>query len=134
MIPIFAEAIASIAMRAVQSLLPNTPQDKLDLLRLQIQEDTLSNDLLKGQLDVNAAEATNESLFVSGWRPAVGWVCALAFSWQYLLQPILTYLITISGHQVPPMPTLDFATMSTVLFGMLGIGAMRSYDKQSNKR
>ncbi len=131
MLPVFAEALASIAVRAIQNLFPNTSQDKLDLLRLQIQQQTLDDELLKGQMEVNKAEAANDNLFVSGWRPMVGWVCAAAFAWQYLLEPILTYIIVVAGHPAPVFPVLDWATMSTVLFGMLGIGAMRSYDKST---
>lgn len=129
MLPVLAEVIASVAMRAIQSLLPNTPADKLELLRLQIQADAQNSELLKGQMEVNAAEAANTNLFVAGWRPAVGWVCAAAFAWQFLLQPVLIFLVQSTGHQMPPMPQLDFATMSTVLMGMLGLGSLRTYEK-----
>lgn len=133
MLPVLAEAIASIAIRAVQSLLPNTPADKLELLRIEIQRETLDNDLLKGQLAVNAAEATNDNLFVSGWRPSVGWICAIGFAWQFVLQPVIVFLGSVVHYNIP-VPVFDTTTMISALFGMLGIGAMRSYDKQSNKK
>jgi len=82
------------------------------------------------QIGVNTAEATNPNVFVSGWRPFIGWTCGSAFAWQFVGEPVLTYVLLVSGVTVPPMPILDWSQMSVVLTGMLGLGAMRSYDKQ----
>ena len=85
---------------------------------------------LQGQLAANTAEASNPNLFTSGWRPSVGWTCSLAFAVQFVLGPLLQWGSTLAGHPVA-FPTLDLGTMMPVLFGMLGLGAMRSYDKKN---
>lgn len=84
--------------------------------------------LATGQIDVNKAEASNASLFVSGWRPAVGWACALAFFFKFIGGPSLFVVAQWVGHPIT-LPNFDFTEMSTILMGMLGLGAMRSVEK-----
>jgi hypothetical protein len=73
------------------------------------------------QLEVNKVEAAHKSLFVSGWRPAVGWSCCFALVYSTILAPILGIWFTI--------PPVDSSLLTTVLMGMLGLGAMRSAEK-----
>ena len=82
------------------------------------------------QGDVNKVEAASPSLFKSGWRPAVGWICAVALGVQFLLNPIGSWVAALMGHPVQ-FPPLDLGTLMTLLFGMLGMGAMRSFDKKA---
>lgn len=84
--------------------------------------------LATGQIDVNKAEASNPSLFVSGWRPAVGWCCALAFAFKFIGGPLLVFVAGYFGHPVI-LPQMDFTEMSTILLGMLGIGGLRTIEK-----
>jgi len=83
---------------------------------------------LQAQTEINKAEATNASLFVAGWRPYVGWICGSGLAYQFLLQPLLSWASSI--WHIPSPPPLDIQTLTTVLFGMLGLGAMHSYDKK----
>lgn len=86
-----------------------------------------------GQLQINLEEAKSSSLFVAGWRPAVGWVCGFALAYQFVLQPLIAYGISIystySHNPVPPLPTLDTGSLITVLMAMLGLGGMRTFEK-----
>jgi hypothetical protein len=91
--------------------------------------DTHAQQALLSQLEINKAEAASGSLFKGGWRPAVGWVCALAFAYHYLLQPLLVFILTASGVDLPELPVFDMSTLLTVLGGLLGIGGLRSYEK-----
>jgi|ERR1043165_6401218 hypothetical protein len=84
--------------------------------------------LATGQLSVNQVEAGNASLFVAGWRPAVGWVCALSFGFKYIGGPLLVLIAEFLGHKVT-LPVFDYAEMMPILFGMLGLGVFRSYEK-----
>lgn len=129
MLPIFAEALAGIAIRAVQTLLPNTPADKLELLRLQIQQQAMENDVLKGQLEVNAAEAANSNRSWLTWRELVGYACAAAFIWSYVVQPFLVFIIVVAGHPLPQLPELDMAQLMMVLGTMLGVGGLKTFEK-----
>lgn len=132
MLPIFAEALSSIALRVIQSILPQTPQDKLDVIRLQIQQQALDNELLKGQLQINQVEASNPNLWVSGARPAIMWICAAAFSWQFVILPILLFINAEFGYSIL-VPVFDTTSMISILTGMLGLGVMRSYDKSKTR-
>lgn len=83
----------------------------------------------KGQTDINAAEATNNSLFVSGWRPAIGWICAAALLYTYILVPFTVWTFAFVLNQpIPKFPVLD-NNLWELMFGMLGMGGLRTYEK-----
>jgi hypothetical protein len=84
--------------------------------------------LIQGQLDANKVEASNVSLFTSGWRPSVGWTCSLAFAVQFVVGPLAQWGSTLAGHPVV-FPTLDLGTMMPILVGMLGLGYYRTQEK-----
>lgn len=80
--------------------------------------------LARGQLEVNQIEAASPDRFVSGWRPAVGWVCAGGFCYTVLLQPLLPWIF--GGGPLPDIPT---EVLMTLLLGMLGLGGLRTAEK-----
>ena len=82
----------------------------------------------QAQVDVNKAEAANQSLFVAGWRPCIGWVCSVALVYQYLVSPLLPWVVNALGAHVPALPTLD-GNLWELMFGMLGLGGLRTYEK-----
>ena len=82
------------------------------------------------QIEVNKAEAQSGSLFKGGWRPAVGWVCAIACLYHFLLKDIIMFVCAFAGVDIPDLPEFDMSTLLTVLGGMLGIGGLRTYEKQ----
>ena len=98
---------------------------KLKLLELQ-QSGELAT--MTAQTDINKQEAASSSVFVSGWRPAIGWVCALALAYQYLFKPLLTWLLMTAGFQIPTMPGLD-DNLWQLMMGMLGMGGLRTFEK-----
>ena len=87
-----------------------------------------AQELAKGQLEVNKAEAASNSLFVAGWRPAVGWVCVLGMASNFVLIPMVNFILALAESTVT-VPLIDTSTMMPVLLGMLGLGAMRSAEK-----
>ena len=91
--------------------------------------DTHAQQALLAQLEINKAEAASGSLFKGGWRPAVGWICAIAFGYHFVLQPLLVFVLTASGEDLPDLPEFDMGTLLTVLGGMLGIGGLRTVEK-----
>lgn len=91
----------------------------------QLQAET---QLAGGQLEINKVEAANPNVFVSGWRPFLGWVCGVAFASQYVIGPFFTWISTLVGHATN-YPQLDLAALSPLVTGMLGLVAARSYDK-----
>jgi len=81
-----------------------------------------------GQREITRVEAQSPSLFVAGWRPAIGWVCALALGFQYLARPLLAWAGGVWWPQVPGVPGIDEALWQ-LMFGMLGLGGLRSFEK-----
>ncbi|MEQ1704938.1 MAG: 3TM-type holin [Rickettsiales bacterium] len=77
---------------------------------------------------MNKEEATNQNIFVSGWRPFIGWVCGAAFAYHFVIQPILAFIIVNHGGKVE-LPAFDMQSLSTVLMGMLGLGGLRTLEK-----
>ncbi len=80
-----------------------------------------AQELAKGQLAVNQTEAAHKSLFVAGWRPAIGWICGFALLYSTIISPILGIWFTV--------PPVDSSLLTSVLMGMLGLGAMRTAEK-----
>lgn len=80
------------------------------------------------QLEVNKAEAQNPNLFVSGWRPAIGWICAAALAYSYIIVPLGLWVAQVKGLSIPKPPVLD-NNLWELMFGLLGLGAMRTYEK-----
>ena len=80
------------------------------------------------QNDVNKVEAASPSRFNSGWRPAVGWTCALALFVQFMVAPMATWIAGLMGHPLT-FPPLDMGTLLTLLGGLLGLGTLRTAEK-----
>lgn len=93
----------------------------LEELRLAISAD-------QAQTTINQQEATHPDLFVSGWRPFIGWICGVAFAYHFILQPLLAFAIANAGGEVK-LPVFDMQELTTVLMGILGLGSLRTIEK-----
>ena len=97
---------------------------------------TAMTSLVEGQLKINMKEAEHGSIFVAGWRPWIGWTCGFGIGWQFVLQPLLTWILTVSllvsgsELELPPLPILDTGPLMTLILGMLGLGGLRTYEKR----
>jgi len=87
-----------------------------------------AQELAKGQLEVNKVEAGHSSLFVSGWRPFIGWTCGLGMFGNFITIPFSNFVLALAGIDIV-IPLVPLETMMPVLMGMLGLGAMRSFEK-----
>jgi hypothetical protein len=88
---------------------------------------TQAHEQALGQLEVNRAEAASGSMFVGGWRPAVGWCCVAAMAVNFIITPL--FGPAIEAYTVVKMVPLDMTEMMPILLGLLGLGGMRSYEK-----
>jgi hypothetical protein len=114
-------AVADLAKSVVDRIWP----DKTEEERMQIAS---AMAVVQGQLDANKAEAANPSLFVSGWRPAVGWVCVLAFAWNMIGLSVAKVVLGLINHPLQINPA-DLSEMMPILIGMLGLGGLRTVEK-----
>ena len=99
---------------------------EMDLLKLAGEQDFQAT--IK-QIEVNIQEAQHQSIFVAGWRPFVGWICGLGLAYQAILHNLIEWLSGIYGFPVPPAPDSD--VLIYVLGGLLGLGALRTYEKNA---
>ncbi len=107
--------------------------DNVDRFTLDKQEKAeLIAEINKAQMEVNKVEAGHNSIFVSGWRPFTGWICATALGYHFILQPLLAFVLYANGIEVV-LPVFDMGTLTTILLGMLGLGGMRSLEKVQKK-
>jgi hypothetical protein len=127
-------AALDLGGKLIDRLIPDPAQKQaaaLELLKLQqtgeLAQLTADTELAKGQLGVNQAEATNTNFFVSGWRPFVGWICGCGLGYAFLVRPIASPLA--QKYLGAPIDALDMGTLGTLLFGMLGLGGMRTVEK-----
>lgn len=104
--------------------------EALSELAAKYQSDILQADVAsrQAQADINKVEAGNSNFFIAGWRPAVGWVCGAGLGVQFLIAPLATWVAALNGKTIM-FPTLDMGTLMTLLFGLLGLGTLRSYEK-----
>ncbi len=89
--------------------------------------------LALAQADINKTEAASDDPFRAGWRPMVGWLCAGGLGYTFLLQPLLPWMVSLTGANVPPLPALDSDVLMTLLLGMLGLGSLRTVERVKGK-
>lgn len=109
---------------------------KEEELKLALQEKAIDAGLMKGQMEINKAEAQHKNLFVAGWRPFIGWVGGIALAYQFVLYPLLLWILAIleaKGITIIPPPVFESGPLFAIVTGMLGIGGMRSFDKIRDK-
>ena len=139
--PLFIAPILEIGKGIINRLFPDpaaAAAAQLELLKMQ-QNGELAllaseTDLAKLQIQVNVEEAKHANIFVSGWRPAVGWCCAAAFAYSYVLLPFAQFLVftfgtTIMTEQLALAPRLELSEMMPVLLGMLGLSGLRTTER-----
>jgi hypothetical protein len=120
---------------AVGGIIDSVHTSDEERARMALEDKKIDASLQMGQIEVNIQEAQHKSIFVSGWRPAVGWCGVAAMAYQFILYPILIWgwaLLQANGYvpvtlTAPPM--LETDALWVILTGILGIGGMRSFDK-----
>ena len=118
----------------VTGILDKFIEDKDQKAKLAHEIATMSDkhaqELALAQVEVNKAEAASGSLFKGGLRPFVGWICGVALLYHFILSPLIIFIVALTGTKIPPLPEFDMGSLMTVLLGMLGIGGLRTYEKQ----
>jgi hypothetical protein len=125
------EAITGLVSTAVDKIWPDAnieAQSKADALKAELAKEL---EYTLGQLEINKIEAASSSLFVAGWRPAVGWVCVSGFGYEFLARPLINGLLIAIG--LPPVfPGIETEALTSLLWGMLGLGTLRTAEKIKN--
>ena len=122
------------AIKAVGNIVDEiyTSDEKREQAKLAIKK--VEAELKKRQMDINLADAQSKAGGLSGmiqriWRPLIGFSCALAIFWEYVLKQFLMFLIATFNWETKPLPELDMGTLMPLVMALLGMGALRSYEK-----
>jgi hypothetical protein len=102
-----------------------SPEAKAELEQKLLELEFAAN---QGQLSVNLQEAKHPSIWVSGWRPAIGWICATGIGYSFVVQPFLSLGLAVWAPEVKP-PMLAWNELMTLVMALLGFGSMRTFEK-----
>jgi len=134
MLPIIASLIPLLGS-VLEKVIPNTAEREKIKAEIALKLAENETELVKlfaaqdqGQIEINKEEAKSNSLFVSGWRPAIGWICAFGCAWAFILKPILDWGVILAGSLVK-LPELQTGELMSLLLGLLGMGTLRTYEK-----
>jgi hypothetical protein len=123
-------AILGIGNKLIDHFFPDANQAaaaKLKLLEMQQSGDL---QVMASQMEINKIEASNPSLFVSGWRPFIGWVCGISLTYAAIIEPVGRFLATVLFKYVGAFPVIDTTLTLQILLGLLGLAGMRSWEKK----
>ena len=134
--------IGETLVKAREAITGERVVDPVERERIALDFERLTNAIRLGQIRINEAEAKSGSLFVAGWRPAIGWVAAVSLALMYIPKAVvMTYVWTrqclhvmdgspdIMGMQIPPFPELGAMDIIGLVMSLLGIAGMRTYEK-----
>jgi hypothetical protein len=113
----------------IGKLVPDKDQAAKLAHEIATMAETHAQEVALAQIDLNKAEASSDSVFKGGWRPAIGWICGLALFWSFILQPFLVFFLVVFGVDLAPLPELKTNDLMPILLGMLGLGGLRTYEK-----
>lgn len=130
------DAVIGPVVSIINKLIPDKTAAAAATAQLQqlAMQGQLNDELAKlqaitvNQSDINKVEAGSTSVFVAGWRPMIGWVCAAALLAQYIVRPFVLWGFSIAHQPVPTLPGLD-DNLWQLMFGMLGMGTLRTVEK-----
>ena len=114
-------AVSDLASSVINKIWP----DKSEAEKQQLAAAVM---VVQGQLDINKVEAASPSVFVSGWRPFIGWVCGVACAWNWIGLKMALFVAAYLGHPLDMQPA-NLTEMMPLLLGMLGLGGLRTVEK-----
>ena len=114
--------------KPISDLIGKAIPDKNKRMELEASIKSQMIDLQKAQADINLEQAKHPSIFVSGSRPAILWICALGLAWQFFLAPLLNWIVVVTGSSIQP-PVINTEGLMTLTLSLLGLGGLRTAEK-----
>ena len=114
--------------KPISDLIGKAIPDKTKRMELESSIKSQMIDLLKAQAEINLEQAKHPSIFVSGSRPAILWICALGLAWQFFLAPLMNWIVVVTGSSIQP-PIINTEGLMTLTLSLLGLGGLRTAEK-----
>jgi roadblock/LC7 domain-containing protein len=112
----------------IDRLIPDKAEAEKARNQLEAQLVTAANQAALAQVEVNKVEAAHSSVFVAGWRPSIGWVCAAGLAWAFVVAPVASWALMVLGVKAE-LPHIQFDHLFELVLAMLGIGGLRTFEK-----
>jgi len=123
--------IGNVLVRAREAITGKRVFDPKEMAEIDFKLSQLEHLANKGQIEINKIEAAHKSLFVSGWRPFIGWVCGIAIAYAFVAQPLIEWYVLANNLHVAT-PKLNVDTLYQLVLAMLGMATLRTYEKKNS--
>jgi roadblock/LC7 domain-containing protein len=127
-IPAIVTALLPALGTLVDRLIPDKAAAEKAKAEMEQQLVTAANAAAMAQVEVNKVEAGHSSVFVAGWRPSIGWVCAAGLAWAFVVAPVASWALMVMGVKAE-LPAIQFDHLFELVLAMLGIGGLRTFEK-----
>ena len=121
-------SLLPVATSIIDRVVPDKNAAKKAKLDMQKELTTAFNKANLAQIETNKIQAAHPSIFVSGARPAIMWICAFGLGWQFVFQPVAVWVLALSGTGVA-LPIIETEGLMSLTLALLGLGGMRSFEK-----
>ena len=128
MIPAVITALVPALGTLIDRLIPDRAAAERAKADMEAALIKASNEAALAQVEVNKIEAGHSSVFVAGWRPAIGWVCAAALAWAFIVGPVATWGMAVFGVR-ETLPAIGTDNLFELVLAMLGLGGLRTFEK-----
>jgi hypothetical protein len=127
-VPAVIAAIAPVVGKLIDRLVPDEHEAKRAKMEMQQALVHAANQINLAQAEINKTEAAHRSVFVAGWRPAIGWACSAGFAWAFVIQPLASWAVALWSPETE-LPEIDTLPLLEMTFAMLGLAGLRSWEK-----
>ncbi len=127
MIPVVTALLPALGT-LIDRLIPDRAAAEKAKAEMEQQLVTAANAAAMAQVEVNKVEAAHSSVFVAGWRPSIGWVCAAGLAWAFVVAPVASWALMVMGIRAE-LPAIQFDHLFELVLAMLGIGGLRTFEK-----
>lgn len=127
-------AVKGFMESVVSPILDKFIPDAKDRLEATLLIQKQVHELLMGQIEINKVEAASANVWVAGWRPAIGWTCASALAYIWIIRDWISWVMLVAGSTLPAPPMLMQDSILELTLGMLGMAGLRTYEKVATKQ
>jgi roadblock/LC7 domain-containing protein len=127
-IPAIVTALLPALGTLVDRLIPDRAAAEKAKAEMEAELIRAGNEAAMAQVEVNKVEAGHSSVFVAGWRPSIGWVCAAGLAWAFVVAPVASWALMVLGVKAE-LPAIQFDHLFELVLAMLGIGGLRTFEK-----
>ena len=121
-------SLLPVATSIIDKVVPDKNAAKKAKLDMEKELTTAFNKANLAQIETNKIQAAHPSIFVSGARPAIMWICAFGLGWQFVFQPVAVWVLALSASDVV-LPIIETEGLMSLTLALLGLGGMRSFEK-----